>query len=422
MSIGGPSRGPGASPWLFAQSFAAPPPAGARDVSAVGHVTGIATVSAIAHIIESSLGQSNGIGSAHSTDEQLHAGAGLINGRTNVIAPAQAVPVAPICAPAIEPQNCITFHRYIRMVLPLDGFVFWMKAGLFLAGSSEYNSEVYNLIPNNARGRLKDCGETEICVPGSLHFTSEKTQDETSNAAHNFVIFTSEQPVEQFNSIDPETMWVGEFFGTRFAFRQSFKFYKQAGIWHYRGDALYSNMASQLVDSISELDAENRVVSNSLPIWLMLNAKAPVYPSFLVPANVQPPYITAHVIPNSTIALQAVPLLLQDGTHWQLAAETVRFTLYGLRNDQALDYQDYLFNQAYDDGGPFGLRGTPIMQDEKLTQVEMQIIAQKKTFTMDVNYYQTRINNLVRQLIKSATMTVNVSDRIDIADIDVIVN
>jgi hypothetical protein len=51
----------------------------------------------------------------------------------------------------------------------------------------------------------------------------------------------------------------------------------------------------------------------------------------------------------------------------------------------------------------------PVIRDEKRTQTELGVIAMKKTFDIEVNYYQTRINNLARQFIQSAIPTFIVS-------------
>jgi hypothetical protein len=48
----------------------------------------------------------------------------------------------------------------------------------------------------------------------------------------------------------------------------------------------------------------------------------------------------------------------------------------------------------------------PVMQDEKVTQPEMGIIAQKKVITFDVSYFQTTVNNVARQLIEKAFISV----------------
>jgi len=48
----------------------------------------------------------------------------------------------------------------------------------------------------------------------------------------------------------------------------------------------------------------------------------------------------------------------------------------------------------------------PVMQDEKMTQSELGIMAQKKVITFEVSYYQTTVNDIARQLIEHAFMEI----------------
>ena len=50
----------------------------------------------------------------------------------------------------------------------------------------------------------------------------------------------------------------------------------------------------------------------------------------------------------------------------------------------------------------------PVIQDEKVTQPELGVIAMKKTITFEVSYYQQNIRNVARQLIESALISVSV--------------
>ena len=51
----------------------------------------------------------------------------------------------------------------------------------------------------------------------------------------------------------------------------------------------------------------------------------------------------------------------------------------------------------------------PIVRDGKRQQSELQAIAMLKVLDFEVDYYQTRVNAVARQLIKSATPTFIVS-------------
>jgi hypothetical protein len=130
----------------------------------------------------------------------------------------------------------------------------------------------------------------------------------------------------------------------------------------------------------------------------------PVYPSFLVPDNIRPPYASIDIAPANTRALQPVPVIDRTGSHWQLAQDTVTVTLYGLRNYSGVDYLDYVlaYMAASDD---MGLMSGPIIRDEKRPQTEISAIAQKKSIEFTVSYYQQRARELARQLILEAIPT-----------------
>lgn len=282
----------------------------------------------------------------------------------------------------------VQFTKYIKRVLLLDGYVFWLA------------------------------GET-ISVPGSLHYSAAREQREDETLAVNRVVFTTTKPVTEFNEINPQLMYVAAADGVRFAFSSRGRFYAEAGLYHYAGDAVYPALSSQLVGDLTGLAAREPIVSNSLPAWLSLAAYGPIwltvpnpgirlYPSFLVPANLPPPYGVVQIEPALTRALEAVPYLDVHAAQWQLATDHVRLTFYGLDNAQAQDWVA-TFLQYSEDGETLGLMSTPIMRDEKRAQPEIQAIAMKKTFEVDVSYYQTRMRDLARQLITSAPITYTVS-------------
>ena len=302
----------------------------------------------------------------------------------------------------------ITFVRYARLVLPIDGFVFWVRADL-LSPAALANVGGLNAVRPGQPLTVAQLAPV-IVAHGSFHYATDQLMQPDEVYAKNHVTFTSEVEVEDLNTVGPTSMYIGEFEGLRFAFSRRENFYTQANIYHYRGDAGYAPLDTQLVAAIAGFNTSEAVVSNSLPIWLNLvnptpypglaGFPVPIYPSYLVPDNLPPPYIVAHIEPSQTEAIGDVPVIGADSTHTQLAADTVRFTLYGLRNNQALDFQDYLFRYSLDTDD-FGLMDTPIVRDEKMPQVEIGVLAMKKTFSMKVSYYQTRVNDIARQLILS---------------------
>jgi hypothetical protein len=124
----------------------------------------------------------------------------------------------------------------------------------------------------------------------------------------------------------------------------------------------------------------------------------PLFPSDLVPNNIRPPYGSVDIPPEKTTALQMVPRLNRYSDHWQVAQDTVKITFYGLNNNLALGFQDYVnWNMLNVD--KVGLMNLPIMQDEKKTQEELSVIAQKKSITYKVSYNQHAMFEIARQLI-----------------------
>ena len=303
----------------------------------------------------------------------------------------------------------VEFQLYVRYVLPLDGYVFWLGTGKVLH------------------------------VRGSVHVSADKIQREDETIAINRVVLTTGEAVQPFNKIAPNQMWVGMIAGVKFAFSRSGPRYRAAGLFHYNGDAVYPALANMLVPVGKQLPLNTLVVSNSLPMWLSLVTYNPVwsvppnpgitlYPSFLIPDNLEPPYGIVHIEPSGTYALQATPLLgptrsvgsaalgtpagtTADSTHWQLVADKVRVTLYGTTNQQSLDFIDLVNRYSYD-YDYMGIMSMTPMRDEKRTQSELGILAMKKTIEWGVSYYQTRANAVARQLIKHVSVVVTATNTI----------
>lgn len=299
----------------------------------------------------------------------------------------------------ISQNQSIVFTKYVRLVLPLDGFVFWVRSDLVSDSALANACQPNSVLPDQSQHIIKPAAT--INAQGSLHYSTDQQQREDETIDINRVIFTSTQDIDGFNEIGQSVIYLGSFQGLRFSFNRRENLYQQAGIYHYIGEAIYPAMESQIIDSILDFDKFNIVTSNSLPIWLGLNKFMPVYPSFLVPSNLQPPYASAHILPESTKALQSAPSFDGNLSHYQLVSETVKLTIYGLRNFNALDFQDYIFQYSLDTD-IMGIMNMPVMRDEKRTQSELSVIGMKKSFELEISYYQTRVNNLARQLILSA--------------------
>lgn len=306
----------------------------------------------------------------------------------------------------IDQQAVVVFTRYVRLVLPLDGFVFWVRADLLSA------SALFNATPPNAttfnRPRAIQTPAAQLSAPGSLHYTSSNRQDQDESSTQNAIVFTSEVVVKDLNEVSPGVLYLATVDGRRYSFSRRNMFYRQADLYHYTGDAVYPALDTQIIDNANGFDSHNVVVSNSLPLWLGLNQFMPVYPSFLVDDNVSPPYASVHIGPDDTEALQAVANLGPDSSHYQLASDRVRVTLFGMRNFNALDYLDYVIDYMAT-ADTMGLMNCPIVRDEKRNQVEISALAMKKSILFQVSYYQTRMRDIARQLILSCVPTYTVA-------------
>lgn len=277
----------------------------------------------------------------------------------------------------------ITFKKYVKFVLPLDGFIFWIRADL-----------VTDPTPS----------AKVIKVKGSLHYATENTQAEDDSIAVNHVVFTAESEIQDFNEISAQVIYIASFQSIRFAFSRRKSFYQQAGIYHYGGDAIYPVMATQIIDDLADLDEHDLIVSNSLPIWLGLNRFMPMYPSFLMPDNIEPKYAAVHIAPEATEAIGATTLITRNSSSYQLVKDKVQITMYGLNNNEAIDFLNYVFQYSVD-YDTIGVMNMPTIRDAKRTQAELNIIAQKKTVEFEVSYYQERVTDVARQLILHATMS-----------------
>lgn len=349
----------------------------------------------------------------------------------------------------------ITFQKYSRIVLPLDGYIFWQPT-------------------------------TTLTVTGALHYAQDIIQEEDETLGLASVSFSTQKPIADFTDMPIDAIYVATFNGVRFAFSRQGGFFQPAALWHYQGHSIYPAMASQLLDTPGVLDPSRVVVSNSLPIWLAMNGYRSVltggfsngltlYPSKAVPANLPPPYGSVHIGDGDTRALQSVPRIQmvnvqltspvvdQDGNPVvdqsgvqivipvfahpggliplldargkpildqrgrqvlvpsqttdsypvtvpkriisQLMADRVRIVLYGLQNDEALEFVAGVmeFMNLY---GTLGLMNMPAVRDGKRQQVEIQALAMQKIIDFECSYNQGSARDVAIGLIQSACVQV----------------
>jgi len=277
----------------------------------------------------------------------------------------------------------IEFVKYDRYVLPVDGYIFY----------------------------LRDLAAKPLNVSGSIHYRTDVKQNSDETIGINRVLFTTETQTQDFNSLVNTSVYIGQVADAegnliRFAFSSSGKFFESSGLYHYQGDAIYPAMHSQIIDNPILPITLQQVATNSLPIWLQLTALMPIFPAFLAPTNLQPPYATVEI--TDTVAKGTAPYVDSQSSHYQLAGEKCKIVIYGLSNNTALDFQDYIIDQSltYDN---FGIENMPIIKDEQRTQSELTMIANKKSIEFEINYYQQRVNTITRQLILSAFCAVTIS-------------
>jgi hypothetical protein len=297
-------------------------------------------------------------------------------------------------------------RRMLGTVLPVDGFVFWLNAALLSPAQL-------------AAAQLVSAAPIPVSVT-SMHYASQGSMEYDESIVIRRVDFTSEVEIDAFSEMSSGVLYVGNWdtpWGSfRFSFSARNSYYRQADLHHYVGDAIYPVFEAQLIDSVAGFD-QRQVVSNSLPLWLtMMTAPpypspitppaVPLYPAFLVPDNLPPPYGVIDIAPTGTRALQPVPYRSGNSSSYQLVSDRVTLIFYGLRNDEVWDLRDYAFDYSANTG-MFGIMNDPVIRDERRFQLELNALAQKKTLEFEVSYYQGRMRDLARQYILGAIAVVS---------------
>jgi hypothetical protein len=249
---------------------------------------------------------------------------------------------------------------------------------------------------------------TDISVQGSFHYATKIEQEEDSTYDTNEVIFTSLSEVQEFNQIGPDFLYICSYGDIRFAFSSRHKLYEQADLYHYRGNALFSKSATQIIDDPSQFNP-TLIVSNSLPIWLYMpiyvppypgfTCPVPLYPSYLVDDNLPPPFGSVHIEETSTLEMS--PFYGPRLQSASLCRDLVKVHLYGTDNLTSDNF--VAFVQQYSrDWMTIGMANSPNVKDEKSKQSELRILSQHKTVEFLVNYLQGSVRDVFRQFILHA--------------------
>lgn len=283
----------------------------------------------------------------------------------------------------LSQYQVVTFTRYLRKVLPLDGFVFWVKAAVI----------------------EPDADDDTVPVKGYLHLTTESIQDDEQLYDRNVVTFTAQSDIDPFNDIGPEVLYIGEFFGIQFSFSRRIGLNEPANLYHYTGEAIYPHMRSQIINSADDIDLADVVVSSSLPVWLTLNQHMPMFPAMLSMQNLSPPFATVKC--SNTAPIAGAFYLDEQHNQYQLVSEDVTLSVTGLRNAAIEDFLRAIQQYTLSDTAEMGVMNIPVVQDERVTQNELNALAMRKTIKFKVNYYQQRMRNVARRLILSAIPSIH---------------
>ena len=248
---------------------------------------------------------------------------------------------------------------------------------------------------------------------GSLHYSSETKQEEDAVGDENMVVFTSKDEIRTFNRIGPDELYIGERDDIKFSFSSRGMYYEAVDLWHYMGQALFAVNRALVIDDPTDW-MPDLVVNNSLPIWLSLPGYVPPYwglvcpfqlhPSFLTPDNAVLPFGSVHI--ENTTALASMPFRGPRLGRDQLTKDTVRVTLYGANAAKAADFMDFVLQFMRNDCKMGLMQEMPTIEDEKRTQPEFRVLAQKKTITFEVSYLQSVARDMARQIIKKAIVQV----------------
>ncbi|MXV43464.1 hypothetical protein GS501_00010 [Saccharibacter sp. 17.LH.SD] len=289
----------------------------------------------------------------------------------------------------ISYDQSVPFRKYKRVVLPLDGFIFWV------ACSAQQD------------------------VKGSLHARTESTQNEWASYDQSGIVFTTKKELDPFHeeTTELDTVWVGTWQGIKFAIGARSQRYEQAGLQHYLGDTIPPTFCRQFIETEAELEGISPIVSNSLPFFLAMATESPaplawcawprgvpVFPSFSVPDNQNAPYVSAHHESESTTAL-SMGTRSPNGTTDTLTRERVRLRLVGLTNEEASNVLNFVTHWALLNWDKLGVLNTPILRDDKRPLAPINTLGMLKTIDFDVMYSQHAARSVAFQTIQSAKLT-----------------
>lgn len=288
----------------------------------------------------------------------------------------------------VSSDETVTFRQYRQTVLPFDGFVFWLAT------------------------------PTTLSVTGSLHIETNSVHDESQRYDHSEMVLSTQDQVQSFHQKFHGTLWLACINDTLFALDGEKRHFKKAGLFHYFGSSIPSSFLSQFIHTEAELDHYSPVVSSSLPIFLQLPhagsptlswcpwpQDVPMFPSFCVPDNQEPPYIILHPLAASVHAESMGTLDPESGSTSQLIRERIRVIMVGLPHLQAANIRDYILHWALLHCNELGISNSPVIQDIRHSLEAVPGISMMKSIEFDVMYNQRTVRQSAATLIEHAKMT-----------------
>lgn len=286
----------------------------------------------------------------------------------------------------IDYNGTISFTKYRRVVMPADGFVFWVAT---------YETQE---------------------VAGTLHVATDSDMIEDQSYDKSTLQFTTQDEVHSFHDIAADTVWVGHVNNSKFAINSVMGQYDQAGLFHYHGSTILPAFASQFIDSPAQLETLGPVTSSSLALfmamptlgsvaldWCPWPENVPVFPSFAVPDNQPPPYIAVHNDPASSTSENMGTLDPDTGSTSRLVREKVRLRLYGLPHQQADTILTYILRWSLLNTDKIGITNSPTIRDEKQPMADINALAMCKTIDLDVMYTQAAVRTTGLSFIRHAS-------------------
>lgn len=308
---------------------------------------------------------------------------------------------------SIRYDRRLSFSPYVRVVLPLDKFVFWVK---------------HSLLSPSTLASLGVCADLpqSVEVACNVHVATNTEQGPTESLDMSSLLVNTRDQVRQFHDTSVNLLWLSSFEGIKFSIGGRNAYYEQASIHHYRGQTIYPVMLPQIIDEAGQLNQCELILSDSTPLWLYMASviekyiwlpgfNLPLEVAYLVPDNLEPPYGVIEVINGSQKAVTGGPIYSPNMSRNSYVTEEVKVTLLGCNNQVASDFLDSVLGYCLAHS-PLGVNNSPVITDESRFQPELNIRAQKKVILFKVNYYQSAVRDMAVRLISQCIPTFTVEN------------